>query len=259
MIHAEALSKIGMNPDALKKGVGRVMQKPWHVQAHHEVIVDHNKCTGCGLCISCDYGALEMHPFPLKSGGEPSNPQRLIKPQVAETLGKSPGGFEKQVVGIDENCVGCDWCVSVCPTDALTIVDKRRSNNHAYWDNWSKDNVRRQANTGAKLLVSMGAEGTSRSREPYQQRVLDYLRFDAAQVTNPSIDPLREPMELRTHLGGKPSDPSEPLPPQLKLDLPFMIAHMSFGALSPHAVMACAMAAKQLGIIMGTGEGGLYE
>ena len=28
--------------------------------------------------------------------------------------------------------------------------------------------------------------------------------LNASQVTNPSIDPLREPMEIRTYLGAKP-------------------------------------------------------
>jgi len=32
----------------------------------------------------------------------------------------------------------------------------------------------------------------------------DHLVLNASQVTNPSIDPLREPMELITYLGRKP-------------------------------------------------------
>ena len=32
----------------------------------------------------------------------------------------------------------------------------------------------------------------------------DKIVLDACQVTNPSIDPLREPMELRTYVGKKP-------------------------------------------------------
>ena len=32
----------------------------------------------------------------------------------------------------------------------------------------------------------------------------DRLLLNASQVTNPSIDPLREPMEIRTYLGAKP-------------------------------------------------------
>ena len=39
--------------------------------------------------------------------------------------------------------------------------------------------------------------------KPYL-RIFDHLLLDACQVTNPSIDPLREPMELRTFLGRKP-------------------------------------------------------
>ena len=47
------------------------------------------------------------------------------------------------------------------------------------------------------LLTGMGND------RPYLN-VFDHLVLDACQVTNPSIDPLREPMELRTYLGRKP-------------------------------------------------------
>ena len=33
----------------------------------------------------------------------------------------------------------------------------------------------------------------------------DKILLNASQVTNPSIDPLREPMEIRTILGRKPN------------------------------------------------------
>ena len=55
----------------------------------------------------------------------------------------------------------------------------------------------RQAETGGVLLTGMGND------RPYLN-VFDHLVLDACQVTNPSIDPLREPMELRTYLGSKP-------------------------------------------------------
>ena len=55
----------------------------------------------------------------------------------------------------------------------------------------------RQAETGGVLLTGMGND------KPYL-RIFDHLLLDACQVTNPSIDPLREPMELRTFLGRKP-------------------------------------------------------
>ncbi len=56
--------------------------------------------------------------------------------------------------------------------------------------------VYRQADTGGVLLSSMG------NPEPYPI-YWDKLLINASQVTNPSIDPLREPMETRTFLGRK--------------------------------------------------------
>jgi len=54
-----------------------------------------------------------------------------------------------------------------------------------------------QAATGGILLTGMG--------NPLDYPVYwDRILLDASQVTNPSIDPLREPMELRTYLGSKP-------------------------------------------------------
>ncbi len=49
------------------------------------------------------------------------------------------------------------------------------------------------------MLTGMGND------KPYRN-IFDHLTLDACQVTNPSIDPLREPMELRTYLGRKPDD-----------------------------------------------------
>ena len=101
--------------------------------------------------------------------------------------------------------------------------------------------------------------------------LFDHLLIDACQVTNPSIDPLREPMELRTYLGKKPArlefdkGPDGKLrlktkmPPQIKLEMPFIFAPMSYGSISLNAQKTIAMAAKELGIVMNTGEGGLHE
>jgi glutamate synthase domain-containing protein 2 len=98
----------------------------------------------------------------------------------------------------------------------------------------------------------------------------DHMLIDACQVTNPSIDPLREPMELRTYLGAKPEflefegDPGNislktELAPQVKLDIPIVFAAMSYGAISLNAHKALAMAARRMGTLMNTGEGGLHE
>ncbi|GMR05277.1 MAG: glutamate synthase-related protein [Thermodesulfobacteriota bacterium] len=101
--------------------------------------------------------------------------------------------------------------------------------------------------------------------------LFDNILIDACQVTNPSIDPLREPMELRTYLGKKPSSVDvradkdgklslkTKLPPQIKLDLPVIFSPMSYGSISLNAQKVLAMAAKECGIVMNTGEGGLHE
>ena len=60
-----------------------------------------------------------------------------------------------------------------------------------------RKNILKQAETGGILLTAMGCD------KPYPI-LWDHILIDACQVTNPSIDPLREPMELRTYLGKKP-------------------------------------------------------
>ena len=61
-----------------------------------------------------------------------------------------------------------------------------------------RENIFNQAKTGKIILAGMG------NALPWPM-IFDRLVLDACQVTNPSIDPLREPMELRTYLGKKPA------------------------------------------------------
>ena len=91
--------------------------------------------------------------------------------------------------------------------------------------------------------------------------------FFASQVTNPSIDPLREPMETRVSLGTKAEDIERDkdgriinnLPPRISLSLPVMFSAMSYGSISYNAHESLARAAEELGILYNTGEGGLHE
>ena len=95
----------------------------------------------------------------------------------------------------------------------------------------------------------------------------DRILINASQVTNPSIDPLREPMETRTFLGAKPSEIRRDkdgklitkLPPRLELSTPIMFSAMSYGSISYNAHESLARAASELGIYYNTGEGGLHE
>jgi len=162
----------------------------------------------------------------------------------------------------DENCTNCQRCVTFCPTHAITIS----KNPTAYRENfnWTLEvikDIKKQAETGGVLLTGMGCD------KPYLT-YWDRLLLNASQVTNPSIDPLREPMEIRTYLGAKP-DRLEmelengdvvlktELAPQLCLETPIMFSALSYGAVSLNVHESLARAATQFGTFFNTGEGGL--
>jgi glutamate synthase domain-containing protein 2 len=103
---------------------------------------------------------------------------------------------------------------------------------------------------------------------PYPS-IFDDLILDAAQVTNPAIDPLREPIETKTFFGGKLSELDieedkkgislkTKLPPNIELSLPIMVGQMSLGSISYNAQIALFKAAIEVGTLVGTGEGGLH-
>jgi len=156
-------------------------------------------------------------------------------------------------------CVGCHFCETICPTDALTIrrnpVEFRLNAN---WDAHAIKNITKQAETGGVLLAGMGCD---RSYPIYWNHIL----LNASQVTNPSIDPLREPMELRTYIGRKPHKLQidkklrTSLSPQLKLETPILFSAMSYGSISLNACKSLARAAAELGTFCNTGEGGLHK
>ncbi len=160
-----------------------------------------------------------------------------------------------------ENCVGCHRCVILCPTQAITIrrnlLDYRENYN---WTPEVIEDITKQAETGGMLLTGMGDDKGHRI-------YWNHLVLNASQVTNPSIDPLREPMELVTYLGRKPDqaavDPESmkirtELAPQVRLEVPVMFAAMSYGAVSLNVQQSLARAATEMGTLWNTGEGGLH-
>ena len=162
-------------------------------------------------------------------------------------------------------CVKCLRCYHYCPTEAIAILDNpTKFKTNYYWSYTNIRNIKKQAETGGIPLSGMGSD------LPYPI-LFDHLLLDACQVTNPSIDPLREPMELRTFLGKKPSRLDfekdgkggfrlkSKLPPQIQIELPVIFSPMSFGSISLNAQKVLAMAATNAGTVMNTGEGGLHE
>lgn len=194
------------------------------------------------------------------------NPQRCIACRVCERQCANEVhsyDAELNIMKSDESkCVNCHRCVSLCPTRALKIVKTDHTfKTNANWSNETIGEVYRQAGTGGMLLSSMG------NPKPYPV-YWDKILINASQVTNPSIDPLREPMETKTFLGKRPefiernpdgSIDTTNLPPNLELSVPIMFSAMSYGSISYNAHESLARAAQELGTYYNTGEGGLHE
>lgn len=197
-----------------------------------EVIRNEKKCTSCRICeYQC---ANAVHSFDEE---------------------------HKTMLCDETKCVNCQRCVSFCPAGALKIVKSDCSlRENANWSNETVKEIYKQANSGGVLLSSMG---NPKPLPVYWDKIL----INASQVTNPSIDPLREPMETRVYLGKKPSKIQRrkdgsldcSLPPQLELSMPVMFSAMSYGSISYNAHKSLALAATELGIFYNTGEGGLHE
>ena len=193
------------------------------------------------------------------------NPQRCITCRACER--QCANGVHHydtdfgMMMSDESKCVNCHRCVSLCPTRALKIVKTDHTfKENANWTGKAISEVYRQAGTGGVLLSSMG------NPEPYPI-YWDKLLINASQVTNQSIDPLREPMETRTTLGAKPTaivrDENgqlvDNMPPQLNLNIPVMFSAMSYGSISYNAHASLARAATALGTFYNTGEGGLHQ
>lgn len=203
-----------------------------YIYPEYEVVRDTSRCIACRVCErQC---ANEVHSFDEQGG---------------------------VMLADSSKCVNCHRCVSLCPTHALKIV--KSDDTYKINGNWSgqlMNELYRQAGSGGVLLSSMG--------NPVDYPVYwDKILINASQVTNPSIDPLREPMETKTFLGAKPSGIERDengrivnnLTPQLELKVPIMFSAMSYGSISYNAHESLARAATELGTYYNTGEGGLHE
>ena len=203
-----------------------------YIYPEFEVIRNPNRCIDCRVCErKC---ANEVHSYDPET---------------------------KSMISDESKCVDCQRCVSLCPTRALKIVKTDCAlRENANWQQDTINEIYKQAGSGGVLLSSMG---NPKPMPVYWDKIL----INASQVTNPPIDPLREPMETRVFLGKKPSEPKRnpdgslktDIPPQLELSMPVMFSAMSYGSISYNAHESLARAAKELGIYYNTGEGGLHE
>jgi len=204
------------------------------IQPEFKVEIDYNKCHKCGRCVQqCGWGVYSFNERPFPD---------------------------------DSKCRACHRCVTYCPAHCITIKKNELAlRENANWTSEQRKNVWRQAESGGVMLTGMGNDKKYLS-------YFDHLVLDACQVTNPSIDPLREPMELRTYLGRKPDSvevesdgaggyrlkEGAGIHKNIKLNTPIIFSPMSYGSVSLNVHKSLAMAAERLGILMNTGEGGLH-
>jgi glutamate synthase domain-containing protein 2 len=204
------------------------------IQPEFKVEIDYDKCHKCGRCVQqCGWGVYSFNERPYPD---------------------------------DSKCRACHRCVTYCPAHCITIKKNELAlRDNANWSEELRKNVWRQAESGGVMLTGMGND------KPYL-KIFDHLVLDACQVTNPSIDPLREPMELRTYLGRKPDSvevesdgkggyklkEGAGVTNNIKLNTPIIFSPMSYGSVSLNVHKSLAMAAERLGILMNTGEGGLH-
>ncbi|MCL6087840.1 MAG: glutamate synthase-related protein [Actinobacteria bacterium] len=207
-------------------------------QSEFEINRDKEKCISCQVCVrQCSN---DVHEYDEDEG---------------------------TVLSDNSKCVGCHRCETLCPTGSIKIKQREPEfKSNANWTAEQLKNIYKQAETGGVILTGMGCD------KPYPI-YWDHILFNASQVTNPSIDPLREPMEIKTFIGRKP-DRLEIKPvkaggriksfknnlgPQLELNAPILFSAMSYGSISLNAVKSLAKAAAEFGTFYNTGEGGLHK
>ena len=208
-------------------------------QSEFEIERDKNKCISCEVCVrQCSN---DVHEYDSE---------------------------QDTIYSDNTKCVGCRRCESLCPTGALKIKNREAQFRTNY--NWTPShlkNIYKQADSGGVLLTGMGSD------KPYTV-YWDHILFNASQVTNPSIDPLREPMEIKTFIGRKPDSLEfeinkgskdtgvklkTKIPTQLELSTPIMFSAMSYGSISFNTCRSLAAAASEFGTYYNTGEGGLHK
>ncbi len=206
------------------------LDQPVH-QSLFQPTFDLDLCDGCGECaLQCTFNEIKIE-------------QR---------------GDRKIPAANRRSCGACHRCEVTCPRHAIYIEEKPLAlREHGIWRTEDVKRVHQQAGSGAVNLTGFGS-GTE------LPVYWDKLVFNACQVTNPAIDPQREPMETITTLGRKARSKQEYQPGEsknklIRLNMPIVFAPMSYGSISLNLQKALARVASEKGLLWYSGEGGLHE
>ncbi len=194
-------------------------------------VFDLELCDGCGECAEqCTFNEIRIE----------------------------PRGDRHIPVANRRACGACHRCEATCPRHAIYIKEKPLAlRQHPVWKANSIKRLQQQAGYGTVTLTGFGSDA---DLPTYWDKIV----FNACQVTNPSIDPQREPMETVTYLGRKAASRSGGLKDAslknlIRLSLPVVFAPMSYGSISLNLQKALARVAAEKGILWYSGEGGLHE
>ena len=176
---------------------------------------------------------------------------------------------EKRPIPDHSKCSACHRCVTFCPAGAITI--KKNALAFKESDSMSPDLIKaiwRQAETGGVLLTGMGNDSPTyassttccwtpaRSPTRPSTRCASPWRCGPSWAASPTSSRWR--IGRTTGHGQRSRRLMTELDPQLQLETPIMFGGMSFGSVSLNVHRALAMAAKESGTFMNTGEGGLH-
>ncbi|MGB9806143.1 MAG: glutamate synthase-related protein [Thermoproteota archaeon] len=139
-------------------------------------------------------------------------------------------------------CVNCEACMEYCPTGAIRVYPLPRAQK-GVWNEETMNKILSEA-----FLAHPVVRGSGKMS---QISHFDDLVFLNAQVSRPPIDYYREPCDTEVILGTRYAEHP------LRLKAPIIIGAMSFGAISKEAKLAIAYAARELGVAVNTGEGGM--
>ncbi len=185
------------------------------------IVVDRSRCTDCCLCVgSCKH---DVH--------------RRIEGKISL---EEP--IHSRCIGI--SCKNNNWCcVYVCPWDALDII-KDPVDSVLGDSRWTPELLRETwhvARTGSETRL-----------KPEEQIGISGGGFDSMRLATSIIGTQRVegPVNLSIPLNRRQTGP------KLRLSLPIYGGGMSYGSISLNVMKGRAMAAKKIGTLTCTGEGG---
>jgi glutamate synthase domain-containing protein 2 len=144
-------------------------------------------------------------------------------------------------------CVGCRICAEIaCPNNCIRVRSTvPEEMTRGIWTTSVVEVIHQKADTGTYALRGLG---TMRALPHFDGMVV----LPSQLASGPPRDKYREDFDMGVVIGeGKCERP-------ITLRVPFVIAAISYGAISKEGKMAFARAAARLGTLANTGEGGMF-